>query len=656
MARPVATMECRLSGFSAESTTSPVSFTGVVQAFIPVPVLYRTLGHSKHRFKSPFQTGRGQAMKSAFVLALCTCLCSSGMPFALRTAQETAGWKTWLDSRAADFSGVVLVARGDTVEIIGSYGLADRASGRKNTADTRFNLGSINKTFTAIAIAQLIQQGRLSLDDTLAKRLPDYPNPGAAAKIRIRDLLTHRSGVAQFMGANFGDGTVADMTKLIAAEPLAFEPGTQQQYSNGGYVVLGRVIEVVSGMSYSAYVSEKIYRPAGMTNTGFLKEGDSHASVALGYFAADAQGRPAMGAPGVGSNPPGPGNPAGGGYSTVTDMFRFALALRNGGLLDARMTDYVLNGTFSGESEPKFGFALREQVVGNRRFIGNGGGAPGVNAEFRFEPKGDYTVVVLANSSPPAATRLLTEILNRLSASEPVTPGAGVGVSPPALEGIWGTTRRFGPTVRGTLEIERADGKWRARVAQLEQAVEARDGRLLFALADGQGSFSGRLGKDNIIRGHWIQPGTVNGSGRFASPLTMRPTGPARWRGQIVPWEDEFTIYLVFNRRPAGSLGAYLRNPDRNLGLFWRLERLEQDGKRVRLVGKQLGRGPERIYGEGEYHAEENRLSTYFGSRSGTFDLTPIPEDTPGFYARGKNPPTYECRPPEASQDGWRVP
>ena len=339
-------------------------------------------------------------------------------------AQDATNWKTWLDGRAAGFSGVALVARGDTIEIVAGYGLADRASGRKNTADTRFNLGSINKTFTAIAIAQLIQQGRLSLDDTLAKHLPNYPNTAAAAKITIRDLLTHRSGVAQFMGADFGEGSVAEMTRLVAAEPLAFEPGTQQQYSNGGYVVLGRVVEVVSGMSYSAYVSEKIYRPAGMTNTGFLKRGDPDTTVALGYFSADAQGRPAMGTPGVGSNPPRPGNPAGGGYSTVTDMFRFARALRNGRLLDLSMTDYVVNGTFSGKSGPKFGFALREQMAGTRRFIGNGGGAPGVNAEFRFEPAGEYTVVVLANSNPPAATRLLTDILNRLGASEPAAEPA----------------------------------------------------------------------------------------------------------------------------------------------------------------------------------------------------------------------------------------
>ena len=153
-----------------------------------------------------------------------------------------------------------------------------------------------------------------------------------------------------------------------------------------------------------------------MTSIGFAKKGDRDPTVAMGYFSSDAQGRPVMGGQTgtFGFNPPEPGNPAGGGYSTVADLFRFSRALRNGRLLDQRMTDYVLNGTFSGQSAPKFGFALREQMAGTRRFIGNGGGAPGVNAEFRFEPAGDYTIVVLANSSPPAATQLLNDSLDHL--------------------------------------------------------------------------------------------------------------------------------------------------------------------------------------------------------------------------------------------------
>jgi D-alanyl-D-alanine carboxypeptidase len=276
--------------------------------------------------------------------------------------------RAWLDSEAAGFSGAVLIARDDTIEVLAAYGGSDPAG--------RFNIGSINKTFTATAVAQLVQRGRLSLDDTVAKYLPDYSNRDAAAKITIRQLITHRSGVAQFMGGNFGEGSVADLTKTVGAQPQVFEPGARQEYSNGGYVVLGRIVEVASGTSYASYITENIFKPAGM--------------------ALD------------------PGNPAGGANATATDLFKFARALKGGTLLDPRMTDYVMNGTFAPEPGPKFGFALREQMAGSRRFIGNGGGAPGINAEFRFEPAGPYTVVVLANTSPPAATRLLAAILGRL--------------------------------------------------------------------------------------------------------------------------------------------------------------------------------------------------------------------------------------------------
>ena len=286
----------------------------------------------------------------------------------IMSAAQTEKLDEWLDTRAAGFSGAVLIGRDDTIEVLKAYGGTERTGS--------FNIGSINKTFTAAAIAQLVQRGRLTLDDTVATHLPDYPNRDAAAKITIRQLITHRSGVAQFMGGNFGEGTVADLTKTVGSQPQVFEPGARQEYSNGGYVVLGRIVEVVSGTSYATYITENIFKPAGM--------------------ALD------------------PGNPAGGAKATATDLFKFARALKGGKLFDARMTEYVMNGTFAPEPGPKFGFALREQVVGSRRFIGNGGGAPGINAEFRFEPAGPATVVVLANTSPPAATRLLGEILTRL--------------------------------------------------------------------------------------------------------------------------------------------------------------------------------------------------------------------------------------------------
>ncbi|MCA1674919.1 MAG: beta-lactamase family protein [Actinobacteria bacterium] len=332
-----------------------------------------------------------------------------------------ADWQVWLAGEAAAFSGVALIGRDDTIETEMAFGLAGPAGARPNTAGTRFNLGSINKTFTAIGIAQLTEQGRLGLDDTLIKHLPDYPNKDAAGRISVRQLLTHRSGVAQFMRADFGDISVAAMTKIVGEEPLAFEPGTRQLYSNGGYVVLGRLIEVVSGKTYSAYVNDHIYRPAGMVASGFYRDRERTDNIALPVASAGG-GRGA--APGMGSPSAAPrtGNPAGGGYSTAADLFRFARALSTGRLLGPKMTRSVLDGTFA--EDPKWGFALREQIAGRHRFLGNGGGAPGVNAEFRFEPAGAYTVVVLSNSSPPSATNLLTAILNRIAGIAPAAAPA----------------------------------------------------------------------------------------------------------------------------------------------------------------------------------------------------------------------------------------
>jgi CubicO group peptidase (beta-lactamase class C family) len=334
----------------------------------------------------------------SIVLTVHLVIAGAADPARVAPAQDKpASWSAWLSGEASGFSGVALVGSGDAIVGEIASGLADTATNRRITRETRFNLGSINKTFTAIAIAQLIEQGKLGLDDRLGKHLPDYPDPSAANAITIRHLLTHRSGVAQFMRADFGEATVAAMADLVARGPMAFEPGTKQMYSNGGYVLLGRVVEVVSRARYDDYIREHIYRPAGMTSSGSIGPNVRETAIALGN----------------GQTAPRPGNPAGGGYSTATDLFRFARALQTGRLLGPKMTRYVTDGTFA--EEPKWGFALREQTAGTRRFIGNGGGAPGVNAEFRFEPAGSSTVVVLSNSSPPAATNLLTAILNRVA-------------------------------------------------------------------------------------------------------------------------------------------------------------------------------------------------------------------------------------------------
>ena len=217
--------------------------------------------------------------------------------------------------------------------------------------------------------------------------------------------------------------TLDELVLVFASEPLRFEPGSRQEYSNSGFVLLGRIVEEVSGTPYETYVKGHIYDPAGMSETGFEKTNAT--GVAKGYMAIGPDRRPAMSrSPASAITSPGDvtentalldrGNPAGGGYSTAGDLLAFAQALEAGKLLGPAMTDHILNETFSGTERPKYGYALREQFVGGRRFVGNGGGAPGINAEFRFEPGGDYSVAVLANLSPPTATLVLDHVLEAL--------------------------------------------------------------------------------------------------------------------------------------------------------------------------------------------------------------------------------------------------
>jgi CubicO group peptidase (beta-lactamase class C family) len=299
-------------------------------------------------------------------------------------ARVAASLRAYVDSltRADAFSGAVLLAKGNRVLQRNGYGLASRRYGTPNRPDTKFNLGSINKAFTKVAIEQLAAQGKLSLDDTIDKYVSDYPHE-AASTITVRMLLDHRGGVPDFFGPKFQNAdrtqlrSVSDWVQFIRDMPLRFVPGTREEYSNGGYILLGAVIEKASGMDYYDYVRRNIYRPAGMKDTDSYQQDDPVRNLAEGYTKSlgggtDSRWRDAA------STHAWRGSPAGGGYSTVDDLFRFAQALRSGTL-----------GTH-GEQ----GMAIA-------------GGSPGTNAMLMMQ--GDWTLVVLSNLDPPAAERVGTK-------------------------------------------------------------------------------------------------------------------------------------------------------------------------------------------------------------------------------------------------------
>jgi CubicO group peptidase (beta-lactamase class C family) len=266
----------------------------------------------------------------------------------------------------------------------------------------------MNKMFTATAILQLAGEGKVDLAAPLGKYLPDYPNRDVATKVTIRHLLTHTGGTGDIFTPEYEKRrleirTLNDYVKLYGSRPLEFEPGAKWAYSNYGFLLLGAVIEKVSGQSYYDYVRKHIFEPAGMNATDSLPESESVAKRSTGYMRRG--GNWVTNADTL----PWRGTSAGGGYSTVEDMFRFARALSSGKLvkpeLFAQMTSKQASPERAGPNEGYgFGMGIAEGPQGKR--FGHGGGAPGMNGELRVYPKSGTVVVVLANLDPPAATRL----------------------------------------------------------------------------------------------------------------------------------------------------------------------------------------------------------------------------------------------------------
>ena len=302
-------------------------------------------------------------------------------------------------ARADAFSGSVLLAKDGKVLYSGAFGTANKDFGAPNTIDTKFNLGSMNKMFTSVVIAQLAEQGRLSYDDPLSKFLPDYPNARSAQKVKIRHLLTHTSGLGSYFNDEFFKSSrerfrsVSDMMELAKGDSLAFEPGTRYAYSNTGMLVLGRVIEVVTKQDYFDYVREHIAKPGGMTRTDAYELDGVNENLAVGYekeWADDGTKRyrnnifmHVM-----------RGGPAGGGYSTAPDLLRFAEALRSGKLV--RPATYELMTTPKPDvSSPRYGFGF--QLDPQAGIAGHSGGFPGINSNLDIFKGTGYVAVVMAN-------------------------------------------------------------------------------------------------------------------------------------------------------------------------------------------------------------------------------------------------------------------
>ena len=321
------------------------------------------------------------------------------------------------------FSGVVLVAKGDRVVFHKAYGNAEKNFCGPNKPDTKFNLGSMNKMFTSVAIAQLVQAGKLSYDDTLAKVLPEYPNGETAGKITIHHLLTHTSGLGDFFKPEFfknGEKYVKlkDYFSIFANDPLQFEPGKSWSYSNAAFIVLGVIVEKVSGEDYFDYVREHIFKPAGMSDSDSFMRNEVVSNLSYGYTRFG--GKDVLGIEPRKINTtelPVRGSSAGGGYSTAPDLLKFAQALRSYKLLNKEFTEKITSAKVDTRFSPdiKYGYGFMETQMSRHSVRGHGGGAPGINSDLKMFWDGSYTVAVMGNYDPPAAQDLSQKIAEFLA-------------------------------------------------------------------------------------------------------------------------------------------------------------------------------------------------------------------------------------------------
>lgn len=289
------------------------------------------------------------------------------------------------------FSGVVLIAKQNKPIFTHVVGLANREKNINNTIDTQFNLASMGKMFTGVAIAQLAQQGKLSFTDTIAKHLPDYPNK-TAAQATIHQLLTHTSGLGDIFAPDFEKDqdsfTVPqDYINRYGNRDPEVLPKDTVVYSNYGYTVLGAIVERVSQQSFDEYVQQHIFQPAGMRNSVVYKHDYTADDCALSYD----ETKP-IHFTGIGS-------PAGGSYASAQDILQFAQALMTHKLLNKKYTQVITTGKVAA-ADGSYGYGFMDcQDEDGVRWLGHSGGCVGMNTELRIYPKSGYVIVMLGNAN-----------------------------------------------------------------------------------------------------------------------------------------------------------------------------------------------------------------------------------------------------------------
>ncbi|SDR65776.1 serine hydrolase domain-containing protein [Christiangramia echinicola] len=307
--------------------------------------------------------------------------------------------KNYLDNlNETEFSGTILIAENDKIINKRAYGFSSLEYDVKNKIDTKFNIASITKMFTAVAALQLYEKGKIDLKTPIGKYLPDYPNEIVRNSVTVHQLLTHTSGLNNFYVndldkiKNSDYQEISDFVPLFANDTLLSKPGTKYDYSGTGFVVLGLIIEKVSGENYYDYIEENILEPANMLATSEIQVDSIVKNKASGYTSGFGQNKNLKKNEYYLTK----ASPAGFYYSTVEDLFKFSKVLRNHKLLSKETTDMMLEPRVKGYNT-HLGYGIDIDNRYNQTIIGHSGGWYGIHGELMDFLEDNYTVVILSN-------------------------------------------------------------------------------------------------------------------------------------------------------------------------------------------------------------------------------------------------------------------
>lgn len=345
--------------------------------------------------KMPARRALALALTAAVAAAILTpAAAQSGAPVRPSAASLAAAIDSIADSLAAGpvVGMSVVVARGPAVLLAKGYGLSDREANTPATAETVYQIGSVTKQFTAAALMRLVEQGRVSLDDEITTHLPDFPTQGKT--VTIRHLLNHTSGIRSYTSfLRLSDSmAVSVIYDSIKAQPFDFDPGTDFRYNNSGYVLLGLVLERVTGKPYADLVQEWFFTPLGMNDTRYCGAGGTDPPEGYRPGLMDAKTR----VPPVDMRVP---FAAGALCSTAPDLARWTWALATGKVVQPASYAAMTAGTsFPDGKRLTYGYALAADTLHGRVMIHHGGGIPGFVSEAGIFPADSTIVVVLVNT------------------------------------------------------------------------------------------------------------------------------------------------------------------------------------------------------------------------------------------------------------------